>query len=41
MNDISDWMDRGIMGGGKWIWPVIGALIVVLLNVLISRVSRR
>ena len=32
-------MHDGWMGGGMWIWTVIGVLIVVLLVVLISKVS--
>jgi hypothetical protein len=27
----------GWMGGGKWIWPVIGAVVVVLLVVVTVR----
>ena len=41
MNYINGWMDRGMMGGENWIWPVIGVLVVVLLVVLISKVSNR
>ena len=29
------------MGGGMWIWTVIGVLVVVLLVVLISKVSKK
>lgn len=29
----------GWMGGGMWIWTVIGALVVVLLVVAINKVS--
>jgi hypothetical protein len=32
-------MYDGWMGGGMWIWTVIGVLILVLLVVLISKVS--
>ena len=31
---------NGWMGGGVWMWP-IGVLVIVLLVVLISRVSRK
>jgi len=31
----------GWMGGGMWIWPIIGVLVVVLLVVAIVRVARR
>ncbi len=31
----------GWMGGGMWIWTVIGVLVVVLLVVLISKVSNK
>ena len=31
----------GWMNGGGWLWPVIGVLVVVLLVVLISKVSRK
>jgi hypothetical protein len=29
------------MGGGMWIWTVIGVLVVVLLVVLINKVSKK
>jgi hypothetical protein len=29
------------MGGGMWLWTVIGVLVVVLLVVLINKVSTR
>jgi hypothetical protein len=29
------------MGGGMWIWTVIGALVVVLLVVAINKVSAK
>jgi hypothetical protein len=29
------------MGGGVWMWPVIGVLVVVLLVVVIYKVSRK
>jgi len=31
----------GWMGGGMWIWTVIGVLLVVLLVVVISKLSRK
>jgi uncharacterized membrane protein len=31
----------GWMGGGMWVWTVIGVLVVVLLVVLIQKVSRK
>jgi hypothetical protein len=31
----------GWMGGGMWIWTVIGVLVVVLLVVVISKMSRK
>ena len=30
----------GWMGGGMWIWTVIGVLVVVLLVVVINKLSR-
>jgi len=32
---------NGWMGGGMWIWPVIGILLVMLLIVAISKLSRK
>jgi hypothetical protein len=29
------------MGGGMWIWTVIGVLVVVLLVVMINRLSKK
>jgi hypothetical protein len=29
------------MGGGMWIWTVIGVLVVVLLVVMINKVSKK
>lgn len=40
MNHADGWMMNGWMGGGLWIWTV-GVLVVVLLIVLISRLSKR
>ena len=32
---------NGWMGGGAWLWTVIGVLVVVLLVVLINKVSKK
>lgn len=32
---------NGSMGGGMWIWPVISILLVVLMVVAISKLSRK
>ncbi len=32
---------NGLMGGGMWLWTVIGVLVVVLLVVLINKVSKK
>ena len=32
---------NGWMGGGMWIWTVIGVLLVVLLVVVINKVSNK
>jgi len=32
---------NGWMGGGMWLWTLIGVLVVVLLVVLIAKVSRK
>ena len=29
------------MGGGMWLWTVIGVLVVVLLVVMINKVSKK
>lgn len=31
----------GWLGGGMWIWTVIGVLVVVLLVVLINKASKK
>lgn len=31
----------GAMGGGMWIWAVISVLVVVLLVVVISKLSKK
>lgn len=36
MNHMDGWM-----GGGMWIWTVIGVLLVVLLVVVINRLTRK
>ena len=36
MNRMNGWM-----GGGMWLWTVIGVLVVVLLVVLINKVSKK
>ena len=32
---------NGWMGGGMWVWTVIGILVVVLLVVVISKLSKK
>lgn len=34
-------MMNGWMGGGMWLWTIIGILVVVLLAVLIGRMSKK
>jgi uncharacterized membrane protein len=43
MDGMNGWMGggNGWMGSGMWIWTVIGVLVVVLLVVLISNVSKK
>jgi hypothetical protein len=36
-----DYMMNGWMGGGMWIWTVIGVLMVVLLVVAINKLSTK
>jgi len=36
MNQTDGWM-----GGGMWIWTVIGVVVVVLLVVLIAKLSKK
>jgi hypothetical protein len=31
----------GWMGGGMWVWTVVGVLVVVLLVVVISKLSKK
>ncbi len=40
MNHAGEWMS-GWMGGGMWIYTVIGALLVVLLTVVIIKLSNK
>jgi uncharacterized membrane protein len=40
MNHAGGWMSGG-MGGGFWIWTVIGVLVVVLLVVAIAKISKK
>ena len=40
MNHTEGWM-TGMMGGGMWIWTVIGVLVVVLLVVVITKLSNK
>ncbi|MBS1105946.1 MAG: hypothetical protein H6Q91_1448 [Deltaproteobacteria bacterium] len=40
MNHADGWMN-GSMGGGMWIWTVIGVLVVVLLVVVNNKVSKK
>ena len=40
MNHTEGWMSS-MMGGGMWIWTVIGVLVVVLLAALIVKLSKK
>ncbi len=40
MNHTDGWMS-GWLGGGMWIWSVIGVTVVVLLAVVIGRMSKK
>ena len=40
MNDMMNYTN-GWMGGGMWIWTVIGVLVVVLLVVVIIKLSNK
>jgi uncharacterized membrane protein len=33
--------NNGWMGGGMWIWTVLGVLLVALLVVMISKLSKK
>jgi len=39
MNNTNGWM--GGMGGGMWVWTVVGILVVVLLVVAIRKLSKK
>jgi hypothetical protein len=44
MNQSDGWMGSGMsgwMGGGTWIWPVVCVLLVVLLVVAITKLSKK
>ena len=43
MHNANGWIGgmNGWMGGGMWLWTVIGVLLVVLLVVAISKLSRQ
>jgi uncharacterized membrane protein len=43
MNYMNGWMNgaHGWMGGGMWLWTVIGVLLVVFLVVAISKLSKQ
>jgi len=40
MNQTGGWMD-GWMGGGTWIMPALGVLLVVLLVMVIVKLSKK
>jgi uncharacterized membrane protein len=40
MNHSGGWMNGG-SGGGMWLWPVIGMLVVILLVVAIFKMSKK
>ncbi len=40
MDHADNWMN-GPLGGGMWIWTVIGVLLVAMLVVAISKLSRK
>jgi len=40
MNHTDGWMG-GWSGGGMWLWTVIGVMVVVLLVVAISKLSKK
>jgi len=40
MNHASGWM-TGWSGGGMWVWPVVGVLLIVLLVIVISKASKK
>jgi hypothetical protein len=40
MNQTNGWMSRW-SGGGMWLWPIIGAALVVLLVVVMGKLSKK
>jgi len=40
MNHTNGWMS-GWMGGGMWIWTVLGIVVVVLLVIVISKLFKK
>lgn len=40
MHHHDGWMN-GWAGGGMWLWPVLGLVIVALLVVVISKLSKK
>ena len=40
MNQTNTGMN-GWMGGGMWVWTVVGILVVVLLVVIINKLSKK
>ena len=40
MNQTNGWMN-GWSGGGMWLWTVLGVVIVALLVVVISKLSKK
>ncbi len=41
MNHTGGWMNGWMGGGGMWLWTAIGLLVLVLLIVMISKLSRK
>jgi len=39
--DHMDGWGNGWMGGGMWLWTVVGVLVVVLLVVAINKLSKK
>jgi hypothetical protein len=40
MNHTDGWMG-GWVGGGMWLWAVIGVVVIVLLVVVIGKLSKK
>jgi uncharacterized membrane protein len=40
MNHSNGWMS-GWMGGGMWVWTVLGVVVVVLLVVVIGKLAKK